>query len=293
LYNIFDKNPTDRFNIFESLIKFASVTHNSDAVLSQIKDKDIELRIEEWGIDSKQKRELYKGIRNLFNEQAKILQAFKWTLKYLGTFERSEDDHSTEATEEAAKASLEAIKLPDLFQFDGLLNISAIKKLENHPTHKVMLQLLKIFIGETLEAFKTFADQNTDFLKSVGLSVEDCTRKMRLLSLATLGAANQEIPYSLISKTLQVNESEVELWVVMAISENLIVAKMDQLKRVVIVTQSLQRVFTRAQWKQLGDSLATWKNNVKALIETIRQSQQTQQHQLEQGIGMLPKAVQI
>ncbi len=58
---------------------------------------------------------------------------------------------------------------------------------------------------------------------------------MRLLSLATLGAANQEIPYALIAKTLQLDESEVETWVITAMSEDVLDAKMDQLRRVVTI----------------------------------------------------------
>jgi translation initiation factor 3 subunit M len=58
---------------------------------------------------------------------------------------------------------------------------------------------------------------------------------MRLLSLATLGSANQEITYALIAKTLQIDESEVESWIITAISDGVVEAKLDQLKRIVTV----------------------------------------------------------
>lgn len=59
---------------------------------------------------------------------------------------------------------------------------------------------------------------------------------MRYLSLATLGAAHRELPYSTISKSLHVEPNEVELWVIGAIGEGIIDAKMDQLREVVLVT---------------------------------------------------------
>jgi len=198
------------------------------------------------------------------------MPAYRWTVKYLSSFEINQEE--PEILEESIQATLDAIKLPDLFQFDDLLNTCVAKRLEKDTNGRALLQLLRIFVGETLESFKAFVDQHPDLLKSLALKEEECSRKMRLLSLATLAAAHQEIPYSSISKTLYIPESEVESWVVLAISENLISAKMDQLRRIVTISQSLQRVFARPQWKQLSDSLATWRNNIKVLSETLHQS---------------------
>jgi len=64
---------------------------------------------------------------------------------------------------------------------------------------------------------------------------EDCLKKIRLLSLATLAAQHKEIPYSLISTTLAVEEGEVETWIILAISANILDAKLDQLRRVAII----------------------------------------------------------
>ena len=58
---------------------------------------------------------------------------------------------------------------------------------------------------------------------------------MKLLSLATLAANNSEISYSSIAKALQINEDEVESCVIASISEGVLEAKMDQLKRTVRV----------------------------------------------------------
>jgi translation initiation factor 3 subunit M len=63
---------------------------------------------------------------------------------------------------------------------------------------------------------------------------------MRLLSLATLGAANQEVPYSLISKTLQIDENDVENWVITAMSEDVLEARMDQSRRIVTIRYTVK-----------------------------------------------------
>jgi translation initiation factor 3 subunit M len=61
---------------------------------------------------------------------------------------------------------------------------------------------------------------------------------MSLLTLVTL--ANQhspEIPYNEVIKELHLtNDEDVELWVIRAVSTKLIEAKMDQSRKVVLVT---------------------------------------------------------
>ena len=49
-----------------------------------------------------------------------------------------------------------------------------------------------------------------------GINHEECVANMRLLSLCSLATEHEEIPYSAISKTLQVDDDDVEEWVLRA-----------------------------------------------------------------------------
>ncbi|CAI5979600.1 unnamed protein product [Closterium sp. NIES-64] len=71
-----------------------------------------------------------------------------------------------------------------------------------------------------------------------------------------------EIRYALLQDTLQVAEEEVEQWVVRAIAAKVVDARMDQQRRVVVVTRSTQRVFGLPQWVELRNRLAMWKENI-------------------------------
>jgi len=291
LHDIF-QDATIKYELFAATLKFARAINRVDLVLPHF--KDIESRIREWGITSKQTRELYKLIRDSLQASKKSIEAYKWTIKYLATFEAGFDQsEAAGAREEAINAALDAIRLPDLFQFDTLLDSLPIKQLDtdnNNATsnNKIqtskLLQLLKIFVSGAYEDFLKFHNENSDFLKSAGLDSEELTRKMRLLSLATLAAANQEVPYHVIAKSLQVPEDEVEVWVIMAIGESILEAKMDQLRKLVIISRSLQRVFTPTQWKQLGDRLNVWKGNIKVILNTLQDCKQQQQNQLHAAL---------
>jgi len=280
-YNILDVSPADRYIIFAAILRFASASKHPEVTIAHF--KDIDKKIVEWGIDSKQTRDLYKIIRDIFKQaHHRSNDAHKWTVKYLNTF----DSNSEELTNEAVTAALDAIRLPDLYQFDALLDVTAVKLLEKDPKHAKLYQLLTIFVGENLEAYKSFSSANPGYVKQLGLDEEELIKKIKYLSLVSLASLNHEISYSTIAKTLQINESEVELWVISAIAEGLLEAKMDQLKGIVRVTRSLQRVFTRVQWKYLSENLSTWKKNVQILLNTLQECKhQTQQQALELARG--------
>jgi len=287
LHDVFE-DPNLKYELFVATLKFARATRHVDLVLPYF--KDIEVRIREWGINTKQTREIYKLMRDSLKASNKSIEAYKWTIRYLSTFEAGVDKNDdSNPREEAVNAALDAIRLPDLYQFDTLLDSLPIKQLDTDNNNSTgtkintpkLLQLLKIFVSGGYEDFIKFHSENPEFLKSAGLDLEECTRKMRILSLATLAAANQEVPYTVIAKALQVPDDEVEVWVIMAIGESILEGKMDQLRKLLIVSRSLQRVFTPSQWKQLSDRLGLWKGNVKVILKTLQDCKTQQQTQLQ------------
>jgi len=139
--------------------------------------------------------------------------------------------------------------------------------------------LLQIFQEGKLEDFEAFVKGNEATLSENGLSKDDCIRHMRLLSLCSLAAEHEEIPYSAIASTLHVDDSEVENWVIAAVSSGLLSAKMDQLQKVVMVESCVVRKFGIEQWKSLQTRLSAWKKNVKGVLDGLEKSQAMQQGQ--------------
>eukprot|EP01114_Cavostelium_apophysatum_P021606 TRINITY_DN758_c0_g1_i1.p1 TRINITY_DN758_c0_g1~~TRINITY_DN758_c0_g1_i1.p1 ORF type:complete len:405 (-),score=137.11 TRINITY_DN758_c0_g1_i1:72-1286(-) len=269
LYNILGNTSTERYRVYLGLLRFAATTHSGQHLLDQIQQSDIDAKISEWNLSTSQKREVLKQIRDIFST-GKSTKSFGWNVKYLSSFDLS---NTTETDlNEAEAVALEAIRAPDQYQFDDLLSLPIVKKLEGNPRHGKVYQLLKIFVHDTQEAYKAFIEQNSDFLVTHGLNADETSKKIKLLSLATLASSNQEVPYSLIAKTLHVSEDDVEHWIITAISDGVITGKMDQQRRVVIVSRTIQRVFTRAQWQQVAESLNMWRANIKVILNHLRET---------------------
>lgn len=134
-------------------------------------------------------------------------------------------------------------------------------------------QLLEIFQQGKLEDFQSFQKSNPSALSNNNISEEDAIRNMRLLSLCSLATEHEEIPYDAIAQTLQVEQSEVENWVISAVSSGLLSAKMDQLQHVVMVERCVVRRFGIEQWKILQERLNVWKKNVRTVLDGLKQSQ--------------------
>jgi len=276
-YNILDINPAVRYQIFTKIFDYAVASKHQEVIVPHF--KEIDSRIAEWKLDKKQHKDLFQKIRDVYKNSRKIQEAFKWSVKYLAIFENAKDP---EAITEAVSLVKEAISLPQLYQMDDLLDIPAVKGLADSSTHSKIYQLFSIFVGETLDSFKAFVNANPSFLKESGLDEKECLRKITLLTLATLGASNKELSFAAVAKALHIGEGDVELWIITAISEGILAAKIDQMKNTVLITRSLQRVFTNVQWKYLSDNLTTWKKNVQLLAQTLHDCKLQAQQQGEE-----------
>ena len=137
--------------------------------------------------------------------------------------------------------------------------------------------LLYVFQEGKLDEYQAFLKSKggeVKVLQPYGLSSDACIRQMRILSLCSLAAKHEEIPYSVIASTLLLpNEDEVESWVIAAVSSGLLSAKMDQLQQKVMVERCVVRRFDTEQWKILQSRLKVWKANVGGVISGLKQSQ--------------------
>ena len=139
-----------------------------------------------------------------------------------------------------------------------------------------LLGLLKIFQEGKLSDYEAFflKKDEVKVLSQWGLNAGECQRFMRILSLTSLAAEHEEIPYSVIAETLKLpsGTTEVESWVIAAVNSGLLQAKMDQLAQKVMVERCVVRQFDKEQWKSLQSRLSLWKKHVGGMLETLKQT---------------------
>lgn len=135
-------------------------------------------------------------------------------------------------------------------------------------------------------------------LNHIGLDKAQLDRKIRLLSLATLGFQNvgRDLSYVTVASTVQIQESEVERWVIdgklrfqppvliyslpenlslslflnnIAIRAGLITAKISQTTRTLNVIRATPRAFEREQWEALEKRLVAWKTGLTGILDVV------------------------
>lgn len=194
-----------------------------------------------------------------------------YMLLFLGTYDDALD---AEAKSCAKEASVFAIRDPiSLFSTQRrILSIPAVSALQK--SQPALYDLLKIFMEGKLQDYRDFTsmpDKMTVF-KSCDLDESECMKNMCLLSLVSLAGEHEEIPYSAIASTLNIQEDEVEQWVIRAVSSGLMKAKMDQLRKVVLVERCAVRQFGMTEWNSLKFRLDKWNSNVKGVLDALEKS---------------------
>lgn len=268
LYNLLE-NPYSQFSVYMKALNLAATAKVTEHIIPTFKKMDNFLR--EWDIGIKDKRELFLAVANILRDtKSSSKESFTFLVKYLETFNGEDAVVVAESKEEAVHAIIEFVKAADMFEGD-LLDIPAIAQLEKDVKYAPAYQLLNIFLTQRLGAYLDFHSSNSNFLKSYGLVHEECVAKMRLLSLVDLCTnGSGEVPYSLIKETLQIEDSEVEPWVVKAITAKLIDCRIDQINEVIIISRCTQRVFGDSDWESLRAKLATWRRNIVNVISTVQ-----------------------
>ncbi|CAG8802157.1 35305_t:CDS:2 [Gigaspora margarita] len=272
LYNTLEYSSPLRYDVFVAILDIATKNDEIETILPQLPRLDT--WVKEWSISTEQVRELYLTVSNKLKEAGEIKRSHDFLLKYLATY-TSSDDLSV-AKSAASRAVIEAIQLPEILSFEDLLELDTIQALKNEE----VFELLKVFLSGNLKEYKQFVDTNPGAVEKLGLSNEDNTRKIRLLTLASLASEHvaSEITYQTIAKALEIEEDEVEMWTIDVIRAHLIEAKVNQVRKTILVNRSTYRTFTMNQWQQLSDKLDGWKQSLADILQVIANAKLIAQH---------------
>ncbi|KAE8775556.1 eukaryotic translation initiation factor 3 subunit M-like [Hordeum vulgare] len=276
LYNLL-ASPSGKAFVYRKALELAAAGKAADCVVPTF--KNIDAFVAYWGIGKPEQRDLFLAVSRVLKDQKGMAKEyFKFLNKYLAMFDGSADEADAigAAKEEAAAAIIEFVKSSDLYQCD-LLEMPAVAQLEKDEKYQPVYELLKIFLTQRLGSYLEFQTANSALLQGYGLVHEECITKMRLLSLLDLsGHCSGEIPYSAITKALEINDDEVEYWIVKAISSKILDCKVDQLNQLVIVSRHTARVFGMPQWQSLRSKLGVWRGNIANAINTIQANKVTE-----------------
>lgn len=136
------------------------------------------------------------------------------------------------------------------------------------------------------------------------LESKQLERKLRLLILGDLGSKNigQDVPYAEIASALQINEEEVDDWVidgtgvsiqrapanfdvlVPVIRSRLLSGRLSQPHQTLHVTRAVSRSFGKEEWETIEKRLVTWKTGLQGILAVMASAKNTA-HSVTSGLS--------
>lgn len=230
--------------------------------------------LKQWGMSVEEKRDMYRICCESLVSADMVDRAFAFNCKMLELYNGATEAELDGVRDAAVSAIVAAVRLPNLYRFDTLLELAAVKRLGESPDEemKLLFELLNIFVKDDLDVFMAFSKKNASLLEKRGIDVAVAVDKMRLLTFASQGIDSQDLSYDAIASALHVGLDEVEEWVIRAISSGLVDAKINQIKSSVAIYRSTQRMFTREEWQPLSERINIWKANIGELLDQLRET---------------------
>lgn len=205
--------------------------------------------------------------------------AAKVMIDLLGTYTM---ENASQAKEDAKRCILAAIADPETFLLDPLLSLKPVRHLEKELDYELLL----IFVSGKLSDYLNFFKKHEDYIQKMGLDHNANLKKMRLLTFMQLAEGVSEMSFNTITSELQIEESQVESFIIDLLKTKLVRGRMDQSARKVYISSSMHRTFGPAQWEQLRQTLRAWKANLNVVQDGMVQVVHAQMEMSKQA-GLL------
>jgi len=195
-------------------------------------------------------------------------EAYKVMLDLLATYTA---ENASQAREDAQRCIVASLADKNIYLLDHLLPLKPVKFLEGNPIH----DLLMIAVTDGLSEYMKFYEDHKEYLQKMGLEHAKLMKKMRILTLISMAERSNEISFTQIQKELQLEEGQVEMFIIDALKTKLLKARIDQASQKLQVQSVVKRALSKAHWVQIRDVLTNWRNNILALKENMHDAEQS------------------
>ncbi|KAJ8612023.1 hypothetical protein MRB53_037666 [Persea americana] len=235
----------------------------------------IDVWLSEWNVNAQQSRRLFLRVSSIARDAGETELAYDYQVRALRTV-TSSDAGSDEARKLTVEALSAALQSPTHFDFEDLTALDSVQALRGTEAD-TYLALLELFTSDALDDYVDFKTEHSGFIEKAGLDDAALTRKMRLLTLASLAAASgqtRSLPYAAIAQGLQIPTEDVEVWVIDVIRAGLVEGKLSQLNKTFLIHRSTYRVFRENQWREVAGRLDMWRDSLTSVLAVVRQEKE-------------------
>lgn len=260
-----------RHMVFLHLLQFALSTNETSAFTASTTFQPLDQWIKEWKLSAAQTAQLYHLAAKICQVNHDSASFQQYLRLYFQALEQADAASISQAKEPAVHVAKSAIESPVFSEVDTLLNLKVMKQLQNDAEHSALYELLRIVTFENVTVYQKFYESTgKKYLEKAGLSHEKVLKKMRVMTICSLGEDAQELPYATLLEKLELKDgAELEEVLIEGVSSGHIDAKIDQERQVVFIGRVTARSFQAENWKKLATKLENLKTNVRNVLDNL------------------------
>lgn len=137
-----------------------------------------------------------------------------------------------------------AIKSPKIVNFEEVIMLNFVQEIKESAKH--LFALMKVFLEKEIDQFKTEIQEMASVLKENQISNEEAVLKKQYIQICSLPdvAENEEktLSFNKLAELLGIDINDIEEWIVEAMSNGIIDAKIDQINQCIIIKTTVLRV---------------------------------------------------
>jgi hypothetical protein len=256
LFNATADNDPYQYEILLEIIALTDKFRKIGIILNTI--ERIDDYLVRWKLfnNIEKKREIYKTILLALVNNNKEKVGLDLFIKYLKTYEDETEEKIRKAEDsEFIKQLLNKFLQMESFQDELFEEVHILKRLSYIDDGKLK-EILSLLVTGDLTLFKNWIPSNKNYLENdLKINVEKIQEKIRIKCLATFDETAKTISFKEIAEKLQVNEDEVEDWVILGIQNKIIIAKIDEFNKTVEILDNSSKYLVEKDWKNLDENL--------------------------------------
>ncbi|KAK1938531.1 PCI domain containing protein [Babesia divergens] len=267
LYNSVEPTLPLRVLVYITVLEFASKNDIFSTLIPTI--QKLEEWMKDWVIDKKTKIYIYQIISKELDAMGKSDMAYRYLEKRVECCDEPSLFSVGENIEATAQFCVRSIMADGVLYFDRLCMMPAVEHLRK-TEHAPIVEMLDLFVkGSIADVEAIIAKYGEATFNKLGVPLETCRNKIKLLTLASLCQSESEVSIARIQEQLGLPKEDVEEVVVTAITKGVMDALIDQKNERVIIRSVMQRQFGTEQLQQLHSNLLHWKECVNNLITLL------------------------
>lgn len=250
----------------------AEETGNLHLLANQLKSEQTITWINTWQIEADVRDQLISKIYS-------ALVALDESPKALALLVAAVANAQTSTFPMSCKLVQQALKSDHVHDFSTILALEPVADLKT--TEQRLYELLvTVASGDVAKLSSLAAGDAKSLIEENDFDAEALLAKTRVIALANLAAANPNIEYAVIAKTLDVAPESVELWVIDTIRAGLVEGRLSQTKQSFAVHRAQKSGPVEKQdWEVISERLDVWKKSVTDVLQVVKQARENAQHQ--------------